>query len=229
MRDVYAFDVDGTLTPSRGVIADDIKNTIRDFLVDNYCVIATGSDPEKTIEQIGQDLYDLFKVKFQCSGNMIITSDKIIKQDLNADTELFDFLSMHLRRSEYPVKAGNHIEERQGMINFSFVGRDCSQEERIAYYEWDKENAQREFFCEDFNMIFPEFMAQKGGQISVDIFRKNKDKRQIRDWYPNDTILFFGDHCEPGGNDHAISEVADIVYAVSGPEETRKILEELSG
>lgn len=221
---VYVFDVDGTLTPSRQKISESMKAVLVPFLQENHCVIATGSDPDKTIEQLGEDVYELFEEKFQCSGNHIITADKVIKQDLDIVSDMMDFIEGCLRNSEYPVKAGNHIEERQGMLNVSFVGRACSQEEREDYYEWDQQHGQREFFCEDFNMIFPEFMAQKGGQISVDIFRKDKDKRQVRNWYPDDILVFFGDHCEPGGNDHALAEVADITYAVSGSEETMEIL-----
>lgn len=224
-RDIYAFDVDGTLTSSRGTISKDMKETLDKFLKNNYCIIVTGSDPAKTIEQIGQDTYDLFKVKFQCCGNHIIHVDgSETIQDLGPVEDMHEYMEIVLSKSDYPVKAGNHIEYRQGMVNLSFVGRNCTQEQREEYYKWDKENQQRAMFAEEFDAMFPEFMAQIGGEISLDIFRKDKDKRQVRNWYPNDTLHFFGDKCQPGGNDYSLAQVADYVYHVSGPEDTLRRL-----
>ena len=49
----YLFDVDGTLTPSRGVIDDDFKKWLINFALKHNVVLVTGSDRPKTIEQLG--------------------------------------------------------------------------------------------------------------------------------------------------------------------------------
>ena len=222
---IYVFDVDGTLTPSRGVILPQMKEVLDKFLEENHCVIATGSDPSKTIEQLGEETYQKFRRAFQCSGNLVMENGEVIhKKDFMLPKEARLVIDAAIAVSAYPVKAGNHVEERQGMMNISFVGRDCTQEQREDYYEWDKETKQREIFCDIFNKTYPDYMAQIGGQISIDIFFKDLDKRQVRNWYPDDTLCFFGDHCQPGGNDHSLAAVADIIYAVSGWRDTMEFI-----
>ena len=57
----YVFDVDGTLTPSRKKIDPDFLSFMLDF-ADKYNVyFVTGSDRDKTLEQIGLDLYNAAK------------------------------------------------------------------------------------------------------------------------------------------------------------------------
>ena len=57
---ILLFDVDGTLTPSRGQMAPDFKQffkTLPDFN------LITGSDVDKTIEQLTKQLYKLINVR----------------------------------------------------------------------------------------------------------------------------------------------------------------------
>ena len=51
----FIFDVDGTLTPSRGTIDAGFKEFFMDFCNKNNVYLVTGSDRPKTIEQIGED------------------------------------------------------------------------------------------------------------------------------------------------------------------------------
>lgn len=49
----------------------------------------------------------------------------------------------YLSTIDIPVKRGNFIEFRTGMINVSPIGRSCSQEERMEFYSLDKEKGIR--------------------------------------------------------------------------------------
>ena len=76
---------------------------------------------------------------------------------------------------------------------------------------------------------FPHLEASIGGQISIDIYPKGQNKSQVLDDLEG-PIMFFGDRCEPGGNDYPIvSRIEDkhIVHSVKNWEETWKILGEL--
>ena len=131
--------------------------------------------------------------------------------------------------SNYSVKAGNHIEERVGLLNISVVGRNCTQKQREEYYEWDKINKEREFICQAINKMFPELEASAGGQISVDIHKFGKNKSQIRRKIEGD-IWFFGDKTMEGGNDYPIANVLkepDKVFQVDDWEHTYKLLKEI--
>ena len=56
MVDKFIFDVDGTLTPSRQEIDMDFA-VFPEFCAENDVYLVTGSDREKTIEQVGEEIY----------------------------------------------------------------------------------------------------------------------------------------------------------------------------
>lgn len=58
---------------------------------------------------------------------------------------------MHL-----PIKRGTFIEFRTGMLNVSPVGRNCTKEERIQFYEYDIENQIRQKFIQALKKEFPD-------------------------------------------------------------------------
>ena len=64
----FIFDVDGTLTLSRGKIDNDFAVFLSRFLFQKDVYLVTGSDKEKTIEQIGEEIYSLAKRVYNCSG-----------------------------------------------------------------------------------------------------------------------------------------------------------------
>ena len=53
MNNHFIFDVDGTLTPSRGEINPAFKAFLMEFAQRNKVYLVTGSDKPKTVEQIG--------------------------------------------------------------------------------------------------------------------------------------------------------------------------------
>lgn len=61
MKNKFIFDVDGTLTPSRGLIDGDFAVFFSTFCAENDVYLVTGSDRDKTIEQIGEEIYSLCK------------------------------------------------------------------------------------------------------------------------------------------------------------------------
>ena len=75
----FIFDVDGTLTPSRGVIDPEFKKFFNDFCRANPVYLVTGSDKAKTVEQIGEDTYNLCFTVYQCNGNDVWQSNNHIR------------------------------------------------------------------------------------------------------------------------------------------------------
>ena len=110
-----------------------------------------------------------------------------------------------------------------GMVNISTIGRDCTDKQRADYYEWDKENLERETIADVINSNFEDIEAVIGGEISIDIYPKGKDKSQILGCLEGKNI-FFGDNCYLGGNDYTISEAAYEKYHVADWTQTRDIL-----
>ena len=56
---------------------------------------------------------------------------------------LLNFILKYLADVDIPVKRGTFIEFRAGMLNVSPIGRNCSQEERDAFENHDKETRMR--------------------------------------------------------------------------------------
>eukprot|EP01097_Dermamoeba_algensis_P003813 TRINITY_DN258_c0_g1_i2.p1 TRINITY_DN258_c0_g1~~TRINITY_DN258_c0_g1_i2.p1 ORF type:complete len:121 (-),score=23.55 TRINITY_DN258_c0_g1_i2:120-482(-) len=112
------------------------------------------------------------------------------------------------------------------MLNISPIGRNCSYEERLEFYEYDKKHGVREKLIQDLKQKFADLNLSYsiGGQISVDIFPQGWDKtyclRYVTDKYK--TIHFFGDKTMPGGNDHEIFESPRTIgHSVKDPEDTK--------
>ena len=85
----YIFDVDGTLTPSRCKIDSEFCIWFSTFTENNDVYLVTGSDREKTIEQVGELVYDRAKRVYQCGGNDVWIKDcRIRTVDFNINEEL---------------------------------------------------------------------------------------------------------------------------------------------
>tara|TARA_B100000902_G_C27057527_1_gene787354 strand:- start:39 stop:755 length:717 start_codon:yes stop_codon:yes gene_type:complete len=215
----FIFDVDGTLTPSRGKIDDDFKKFFVEFCKNNNVYLVTGSDKPKTVEQIGDELYSMAKRVYNCSGSEVWVGDKQIKtNDWKVPYHVRTWLLDKLEESNFPLRTGLHIEERVGMINFSVVGRNATVGERKLYVKYDKEHNERNVIADLFNKEFSDLIARPGGETGIDISPIGKDKSQIiNDFDINDTLHFFGDRMDPQGNDYPLKKVIidnDLGFAI---------------
>uniref|UniRef100_A0A803LIS7 Phosphomannomutase n=1 Tax=Chenopodium quinoa TaxID=63459 RepID=A0A803LIS7_CHEQI len=121
--------------------------------------------------------------------------------------EFINFTLKYIADLDIPIKRGTFIEFRNGMINVSPIGRNCSQEERDEFEKYDKVQKIRATMVsvlrEKFGQLNLTFSI--GGQISFDVFPRGWDKtyslRYLEDF---SEIHFFGDKTFEGGNDHEI-------------------------
>jgi phosphomannomutase len=209
----FIFDVDGTLTPSRKGIDKKFAVWFSKFCEREKVYIVTGSDRPKTIEQVGEVIYNKCRGVYQCSGNDVYSAGvRIRKSDWETPEEVKKWLSDELIRSPFPVRTGNHLEERPGTANFSVVGRNANKEQRAQYVKYDTTNNERNQIVETFNYNFGEktlgLMATAGGDTGIDLYPIGFDKSQvILDFSNHDTVHFFGDKMDPGGNDYPLAQV----------------------
>ena len=73
---------------------------------------------------------------------------------------------------------------------------------------------------------YPDLQFMIGGEISIDIFPKGRDKSQVLQDMSGETI-YFGDRCYPNGNDYTISKACDLFYNVHSWMHTREILKDM--
>tara|TARA_B100001996_G_scaffold194477_1_gene148885 strand:+ start:22 stop:720 length:699 start_codon:yes stop_codon:yes gene_type:complete len=226
----FIFDVDGTLTPSRKKIEHEFWASFLIFCRNHDVYLVTGSDREKTVEQVGLDIFYTAKRVYNCSGSDVYEKDKnVYRDDWELPKKVENFLIDELAYSCFPIRNGNHIERRPGGVNFSILGRDNDPMlGREEYIKWDKERLEREDIAHRLKDQFPDLNVQIGGQTGLDI--SNKDKSQIlRDFNNDDEISFFGDMMEKGQNDYplqkAVKDMGGYTYHVKDWTDTRTILE----
>ena len=234
--DKFIFDVDGTLTPSRGAIDPSFLRFMLRFCRTNDVYLATGSDAPKTIEQIRKMLFNKVNRSYNCSGNSVWENGvNVYNNDWKLPEKPWKYLESVLMYNRFMPKTGWHFDERPGLLNFSIVGRKAKPHQREAYVEYDIRNKDREIIAREFNVEFSEkykVTAQVAGETGLDITPIGKGKQQIlNDFEESDNIIFFGDKCEYGGNDHDIAEAvkrrSGIVHHVTGWEETHQLLKDL--
>ena len=223
---VFIFDVDGTLTPSRKQIDSAFFAEFLIFCCKFDVYLVTGSDRDKTVEQVGLDIYNRCKRVFNCSGADIYDgNNSVYRSDWKPSDELISFLNDELDHSTFPIRTGNHIEHRPGGINFSILGRgEDNMRGRDEYVKWDRNTAERITIADRIKTQFPNLNVQIGGQTGLDI--SDSDKSQIIKYFSfDDEIHFFGDMMEEGQNDYplakAVQERCGKTYNVKDWEETR--------
>ena len=234
MVDKFIFDVDGTLTPSRQEIDMDFAVFFTDFCAERDVYLVTGSDRDKTIEQVGEEIYSLAQRVYNCSGSDVWEgSTNVYTSDWQIPEEAEKWLKAECRLSDFPLRTGLHIEKRPGMVNFSVVGRNATMGERKMYVEYDTKSKERIRIAEQFQKFFPAIQAVVGGETGIDIFPYGKDKAQIVNDFNEfeDTLHFFGDRMDRAGNDYPLKRVIldndlGMCYSVSDWKHTWKLLKE---
>jgi len=237
------FDVDGTLTEPRLTIESSMWELLKSAKSQLYLGTVGGSDFPKQQEQLGGDntgdVRKFFDFVFSENGldsweNGKALASHNLKKELSEDeiAQFVDFCLVYIAGLKLPKKRGTFVEFRNGMINVSPVGRNCSQEERIEFFEFDKKEKVRENMIKEFKSKLPD-LAKKlkcsiGGQISFDVFPHGWDKtyclRFVKD-HGFKEIHFFGDKTYEGGNDYEIfHDERTIGHTVKSPKETEELI-----
>ncbi|KAJ1902339.1 Phosphomannomutase 1 [Kickxella alabastrina] len=237
---ICLFDVDGTLTPARGVITAEMKKCLEDLR--KKCVVGFvgGSDFVKQKEQLGDNVADMFDFCFSENGLTAFRKGKPLAsntflQYLGEDryAKLVNFCLHYIADLDLPQKRGTFVEFRQGMINISPIGRNCSREERNAYEVFDLKHRIREKFVEALKKEFEDYNLKYsiGGQISFDVFPVGWDKTYCLRHLEGESftkIHFFGDKAFEGGNDWELYKHEAVTgHSVKNPEETQAVLKEI--
>jgi phosphomannomutase len=197
------------LTPARQSITPECLYFFYKFCTCNDVYLVTGSDREKTIEQVTQGIYNQAKRVYNCSGSDVYEGDLNVYRD---DWELPQDVERHLENellfSKFPVRNGTHIERRPGGVNFSILGRGSTCfVEREEYMLWDKTTNERAEIARRLKIKFPDLEVNIGGQTGLDLGAPGSNKSQIlRDFRDEHELYFFGDMMEEGQNDYALAK-----------------------
>ncbi|XP_048611270.1 phosphomannomutase isoform X2 [Brassica napus] len=208
---IVLFDVDDTLTAPRKEATQEMLDFIQKLRKVVTIGLVGGSDLNKISEQLGKT--DGKSIGIQ-SMKLFLGEDKL--------KELINFTLHYIADLDIPIKRGTFIEFRNGMINVSPIGRNCSQEERDEFERYDKVHNIRPKMVAELRVRFAHLTFSIGGQISFDVFPKGWDKTYCLQYLEDfNEIHFFGDKTYEGGNDYEIYESPKTIgHSVTSPEDT---------
>ncbi|KAJ1269838.1 hypothetical protein BS78_06G008800 [Paspalum vaginatum] len=197
------FDVDDTLTAPRKAVTPEMQEFMKQLRQRVTLGVVGGSDLLKITEQLGESIFTDYEYVFSENGlvahkNGELIAAQSVKSFLGEDKlkEIINFTLHHIADLDIPIKRGTFIEVRNGMINVSPIGRNCSQEERDEFEKYDKVHSIRpkmvSVLREKFAHLNLTFSI--GGQISFVVFPQGWDKTYCLKYLEEfQEIHFFGD------------------------------------
>ena len=134
-RVIALFDVDMTLTPARQQVTPQMLETLAKMRAKGvHFGIVSGSDLVKVREQMTDAVANDADYCFAENGLDAYKKGQLIeKQSFNGHLgednlkRLINFILHYIADLDIPIKRGTFIEFRNGMINVSPIGRNCSK------------------------------------------------------------------------------------------------------
>jgi phosphomannomutase len=238
MKSLLLFDLDNTLTLSRGKVTEKMKEMLNNIDKTKYDLgVVSGSDLCKIRDQL-EDSLSNFTWWFTENGLVSYKDGHLYKS-----TNIVSFLGeggyqsvineclLCLSRINLPVKRGVFLELRTGLLNICPVGRSCTQSEREEFEKYDNEFKIRQSIVNYLSNRFKTLRFSIGGQISIDAFPEGWDKRYCLQFIEGiyDEIRFYGDKIIPGGNDYEIGNDKRVKpFPVNNWEDTYNLLNNLN-
>ncbi|MET0361737.1 MAG: HAD-IIB family hydrolase [Sphingobium sp.] len=240
MKELVAFDLDGTLAESKQPLKSDMAEAFADLLTVAHVAVISGGDWPQFQKQVASRLparADLSRLWLMpTTGTKLYThrdgqwspvfaelfsdEDKArIVREFNASLDATGFQPEQLW--------GERIEDRGSQITFSALGQQAPIE---AKESWDPDFAKRKIIQADLRQRLPGLAINMGGATSIDITREGVDKgyglKKLRDQsgIALDKMLFIGDAIFPGGNDYPAKELGLDTVRVRDPQDTLGVI-----
>ena len=250
-RTVIAFDLDGTLAPSKSPLPDRMGEML-DRLLEHYhvCVISGGKfgQFEKQLLnglQAGPERLERLHIMPTCGTRYYRyepTEHKWIQLYAEDFTEaekekIKKALMKGVEECGYIEKKtyGEILEDRGSQVTWSALGQDIvdhlGPEGVRLKEEWDPDNAKKNKVRDFVAELIPEFEVRVGGVTSVDVTKPGIDKaygmRKIMDMLEigKEDIFFIGDRIREGGNDYPVKLMGIDTLQISKWEETAMAIE----
>ena len=251
MKKVIAFDLDGTLTPSKSPLPDRMALLLSQLLEKFHVCVMSGGRFEQFEKQLLNNLrtepnlleklhimptcgtryyrYDRDKkvwAKIYAEDFTPAQKQKIIK----ALNQGIDALGLREKKTY-----GDIIEDRGSQITFSALGQDIVDHLGMKGVEmkeqWDPDVSKKQKLRDYVADLIPEFEVRVGGGTSVDITRPGIDKGygmqklMGRLKLKKSDILFIGDRLIEGGNDYPVKAMGIDCIEISHWQETALAIE----
>jgi HAD superfamily hydrolase (TIGR01484 family) len=239
---LVAFDLDDTLAESKCQISDEMAKALNALLQTHSVCIITGGNENQIMQQVVSKIepenYERLHLMPTCGTTYIrqingewqeLYSKKLSDSERSRAIQTLEGAAKSLGLwEESPY--GAIIENRGSQITFSALGQKAPVELKKA---WDptgkKKNLMRNYVAQ----LLPDLEVRSGGSTSIDVTMKGIDKAfgiknllNALELGMNE-ILFIGDRLDPTGNDYPVKAIGVPCRAVSSPDDTLKVIDEL--
>ena len=248
-RKVIAFDLDGTLAPSKSPLPDRMGAALGSLLGKYEVLVMSGGKFEQFEKQLLANLktepsklaklhlmptcgtryyrhrYNAWE-KVYAEDLTEVEKEKIIKQLNNAVA--------HFGLQEKKIY-GPTIEDRESQISWSAYGQNVVEElgeEGIKLKEaWDPDMTKKLSLVGYLAPLLSDFEVRAGGTTTIDVTKKGIDKaygmQKLLDILKltKKDVLFIGDRLEEGGNDYPVRSLGIDCMQISHWQETALVIE----
>ena len=240
MKQLVAFDLDGTLAESKQPLKEDMGEAIANLLGVAHVAVISGGDWPQFDKQVASRLPE--HANLTRLWLMPTTGTKLYRhtggQWQAVYAELFDEATRTKIKQAFQdaLKAtgfkpeqtwGEQVEDRGSQITFSALGQQAPLE---AKEKWDPDFAKRKVIQADLRTRLPGLSINMGGATSIDITREGVDKayglKKLLDasGIALDDMMFIGDAIFPGGNDYPAKALGLDTVRVRDPQETLAVI-----
>lgn len=240
MKQLVAFDLDGTLAESKQAIQPDMGEALANLLTVAHVAVISGGDWPQFDKQVASHLperADRSKLWLMpTTGTKLYTFRdgrwNTVYAELFTDEQkamIFKAFDESLEATGFVPEQtwGERIEDRGSQITFSALGQ---QAPIHAKEVWDPDFAKRKVIQADLKQRLPGLSINMGGATSIDITQEGVDKayglKRLRDesGIPLDAMMFVGDAIFPGGNDYPAKELGLDTVRVRDSQDTLSVI-----
>lgn len=251
MKKVIAFDLDGTLAPSKSPMTDRMSEAFSHLLEQfEVCVISGGkfeqfhkqllSNLQATPEKLARlHLMPTCGTRYYVYESTKGDWELIYAEDLTEAEKKQIIAALHKGFNDlgYSQKKtyGEVAEDRGSQITYSALGQDIVDMLGLKGVDikeaWDPDNKKKNKVRDYVAPLLPDFEVRVGGLTSIDVTKPGIDKAYGMKKLMNklkldkEDILFIGDRIMEGGNDYPVKLMGIDSLQVSRWEDTALALE----
>ncbi|WP_030538979.1 HAD-IIB family hydrolase [Sphingobium sp. DC-2] len=241
MKELIAFDLDGTLAESKQPLGEEMGEAIARLLTVAHVAVISGGDWPQFDKQVASRLpahADRTRLWLMpTTGTKLYTHRDGAWSPVYAELfdeaqkqQIFAAFDASLEATGFVPEEvwGERIEDRGSQITFSALGQ---QAPIHAKEVWDPDFAKRRVIQADLRQRLPGLSINMGGATSIDITREGVDKayglKKLRDasGIALEAMMFIGDAIFPGGNDYPAKELGLDTVRVRDPQETLSVID----
>ncbi len=219
---LVAFDLDDTLAPSKGRLAEPMAHALAALLERTSVAVISGGQFSQFRSQLVEPLESVNAAHLDRLHLMPACGTQYYRHDgagwhrayvealgKREKEQTFAVIESVARELNYWPESpwGAPLEDRESQVTFSALGQEAPL---VAKELWDPTGQKKRLLRDRIAPLLPELEVRAGGSTSIDVTRRGRDKSygitRLLEATALDIsdILYFGDQLQEGGNDHAV-------------------------